>query len=504
MGNFYTKFTGKINRRSPQNEGNSDEPIIRENWLARDGRLSKPPGHESMITGLSDILRWAGRYYTIETGIIAPKTFVYAQDGRIHVIDDVAKTSTEVKSLLEENANPKHWLFKTVASVKLYLVDGVNLYSYDGNNDNKFERVILTDTGGNSLEPIDLIEHRDRLMLISKTSLYVSKNLYPEVFDDATDSIQIIVGSGKGKNLALGKIEDKLYILNTEGIFVLEGDVISALASTFELRLVDERRIVAGGTVCKVEKAILFLADDYELWSWDGGSSEMLSYEFQLKDYINTNKEMLAKATAIYHNNYYKMSFVQKGDSEPNTEVWWDAFENKIEIVKGRHVSCYIKTDSTEETEYLQMGQSNIESIVQEGIGNDFNGSAIETRLRTRDLTPKKGFNVRFLAFYPEMMPTGNREIVIRYLLDGRSSNPSDANAHWVQSLRGEIKTLGMISIKNQEQFTGRCRPKINYARGESIAFEIIDSTKGLKADFMGISIDYIPKHKSKGKLIGA
>lgn len=504
MPDFYTKFTGKIDRRSPANEGDITSPILRENWLCRDGRLSKPPGNEAVITGLSDIPRWSARYYTVEAGAISPKTFVYTQDGVIYVLDDLAATATSVKTGLASNAYPTHWLFKTANMTKMFLVDGLNLYKYDGNNDNKWELVSITDTSGNSIKPIDLIEHKDRLILISNTDLYISKNLDPEVFNNATDSLQVIVGSGKGKNFAVGKIEDKLYILNTEGIFVLDGDVISALASTFEVRLVEERNIIASRTAYKVEKAILFLADDYELWSWDGSSSEMLSFELRLKDFVNTNRDMLDKAIATYHNNYYKMSFVETGTAENNIEIWWDAFENKIDIIRGRHISCYMKTDPTVETEYMQMGRSDAGTIVQDNRTSDFNGVAIATRLRTRDLTVKKGFNVRFMAFYPEIMPTGNRDITINYLLDGRSSNPTGSAAQWVQNLQGEVKTLGTMTIKNQEQFTGRVRPKIKYARGESIAFEIIDATLGLKADFMGLGIDFIAKIKSKGKTIGA
>ena len=503
MAYTYVKLTGKIDRRSPQNEGKQEDPVLCENWLSRDGVLRKPPGHTAQFTGLADIPRWMGRYYTVEVGTVSPKSFVYTQNGGLYVLDDTNNIATLLLSTLNTNARPKHWLFKSATQTKMFLVDGERLYQYDGNNNNTFVVVDLEDNDGNSVKPIDVIEHKDRLFVISRTSLFVSKNLDPEDFSDADDSIEIIVGSGKGINLYLGKIEDKLYILNTEGIFVLDGDVISALATTFEVRLVDERRIIAGGTAHKVEKAILFIGDDYELWSWDGSTTTMLSFELKLKDFIFKNVFMLDKAVSIYHNNYYKMSFVGNGDTEPNVEVWWDAFEDKLHIVKGRQITCYMRTDPTIEEEYLQFGQSTLQ-ISQEGIGNDFNSSAIATRLRSRDLTPKKGINVRFSAFYPEFMPTGNRNIIIRYLLDGRSSNPTDANAHWEQNLRGEIKSVTALSISNQAQFTGRVRPKINYARGESVAFEIVESTVGLKCDFLGIGIEYIAKFASKKATIGA
>lgn len=504
MADFFTKFIGKINRRLPPDEGDFDSPILRENWLARDGRLSVPPGNTALFTGLSDTVRWLGRYHNIGIETIAPKTFAYTEDGLIYVLDDFAQTATNINSIFAVNAYPKHWMYKTADIIKLYFVDGQNLYSYDGNANNKWEIISITDTNGNTIKPIDIIEHKDRLILISKTDLYISRNLYPETFNSATDSLHVIVGSGKGQNLALSKLEDKLYILNTEGIFVIEGDIISALASTFEVRLVEQRNIIAGRTAVRTEKAIIFLADDFELWSWDGSQSQMLSYELKLKDFINPAQDALKKAVAVYHNNYYKMSFVEKGEIEPNTEVWWDALEDKIDIVRGRNIACYMKTDQTVETEYMEMGLSNVNSIVRDNRGTDFNGTAITKKLRTRDITVKKGHNVRFTAFYPQIMPTGNRNLIISYLLDGRSSNPAGADAYWIQNLEGEIKTLGSININNQAQFTGRIRPKIKYSRGESIAFDITDSTLGLKADFLGIGIDYELKEKSKGKTVGA
>lgn len=199
------------------------------------------------------------------------------------------------------------------------------------------------------------------------------------------------------------------------------------------------------------------------------------------------------------------MSFVRNGESEPNIEIWWDAIENKIDVVRGRNVSCYLKIDPTQETEYVEMGKSNANKIVRDNVGADFDGVAISTRLRSRDLTLKKGQNVRITAFHPEFQPTGTqRNIVIRYLLDGRLSNPTGADATWDQNLAGETKGVGMIKIHNQGQYTDRILPKIKYSRGESIAFEVLEETLGLKANFMGMSIDFIVKERSKGKTIGA
>ena len=71
MADIFLKFTGKIDRRSPPDEGDASDPVLRENWLARDGILKKPNGTEKAITTtLTGISRWLGRYYTIETGAV--------------------------------------------------------------------------------------------------------------------------------------------------------------------------------------------------------------------------------------------------------------------------------------------------------------------------------------------------------------------------------------------------------------------------------------------------
>ena len=104
MPNFYTKFTGKVDRRSPNNEGDPTSPILRENWLPRDGCLNVPPGHVAIFDDLPDIPRWMGRYHSIEVGATSPKSFVYTEDGAISILDDVAETSSVCEPVINANA----------------------------------------------------------------------------------------------------------------------------------------------------------------------------------------------------------------------------------------------------------------------------------------------------------------------------------------------------------------------------------------------------------------
>jgi len=504
----FWEFNKRVDRRRPHGKRDENSPILRENLLARDGRLTLPKGTTKAITTqFTSRVHWMARYNTIETGQVSPKTFAYTKDGKLWILDEANKTATEIKNLLNENAYPESWMIKQGTATFLYFVDGKNLYKYDGNNDNMFQLITITDTDGNSINPIDNMEHSDRQFLISKNFVYVSKNLGFEVFDDSTDSIQIVVGSGKGENLALQKIEGNLYIFNTEGIFVLVGDVISAVASTFTIALIEERNIVAGRTARKVEKAILFLAatdKDIELWSFDGVNTKMLSHSEKLSDSINTKKVFLEKAVAHYYNNYYMVSFVENQKTDNNLEFWWDALRGEGDIIRDRNVSCYVSSDPTVEEPFMLLGRSDTNYVMRADNNRNFDGEPVQVRLITGDVTlVNKGKNARITEFFPFIEATGDLDIQIRYKLDGRLSDLDEA-ALFNQSLEGESKALGLIKITNQQQFIDRVLPKIKYSLGETIAFEISSGAKDMEFSFLGIGLNRVDKGDKKGKKVGA
>ena len=508
MPDKFWEFNKRVDRRSPHGKGDENSPILRENLLARDGRLTLPEGTTKAIdTEFTDRVRWMGRYNTIETGQVSPKSFAYTKDGKLWVLDEANKTAAEIKNLLNENAYPESWMIKQGTATFLYFVDGKNLYKYDGNNDNNFQLVVIVDTEDNTINPIDNIEHRDRQYLISKNFVYVSANLSFDVFDDATDSIQIVVGSGKGENLALQKIEDNLYILNTEGIFVIVGDIISAVASTFTISLVEERNIVAGRTARKVEKAILFLAatdKNIELWSFDGVNTKMLSHSEKLSDFINTKKVFLEKAVAHYYNNYYMISFTENQKTDNNLEFWWDALRGEGDFVRGRNVSCYMSTDPTVEESFMLLGRSDANYAMRADHNRNFDGEPVQVRMITRDLSLiQRGRNARITEFFPYIEATGEIDIQFRYKLDGRLSDLDEA-ALFDQSLAGESKAIGFIKINNQAQFTDNVMPKIDYALGETISFEINSGAGDMDFSFLGMGLNRDDKGDKKGKKVGA
>ncbi len=534
------------------------------------------------------------------------------------------------------------------------MVDGQKLWKTNGNNKNEWEDVGLVDKYGENYKLLDVMEHLDRLLVLSENTLFVSANLEPDKFDDPVDSIEIVVGTGKGRNIGIGRIEDTVYIFNTEGIFYLAGDVLSAVAETFEIRLVDEKVAIATRTIVPVEKAILFLADDLELYSWDGNTAKLISYEEQLKLDINPDRIELDKAVATYDNvaKYYKLSVVKKGDTYNTLEYWYDALEDKIDMVEGRNISCYVHTDPTVENRVTWVGKSDKMELQREG-GRNFDEKAPAILLRTTELPIGKiGENARISNIYPKYECTGERNMFFRYLLDSRLSDgertteiinlgydedgastdsitwtngtigtfftmvdtayintlfarcyiqfsglanaiiysynaglpgtvlaksnvktvsgtmsweqfifPSSLKlekgtkyglaiqldtgpnmfcsydlataeswttnntgtniaetdrqfsiyvpytresvtevANFTQDLSGEAKALGFVRIANQKQTTDRIKPRIKYARGETITFEVVDHTKDMELKLLGIGYDIIQKGRIKGK----
>lgn len=507
MDKFW-KFIGKIDDRNPKNEGDFASPVVCENLLSRDGVLKCPPGTvKDITTELTARSTWGERYNTTETGIVKKeKSFCYTVDGKLWFLDEVTNTATEIFDGLNTNAYPKSWMVKINTQTILYFVDGLNLYKFDGNNTNTFEKVKVEDSNGDPVKPIDIIEHKDRTVLISEDFAFISKNLEFDVYDDPVDSIQIIIGAGKGRNLSLGKIEDILYFMNTQGIFVLRGDTISAVASTFSIDLIEERNIVAGRTAIKVEKAINFLAatdKNIELWSFDGVNTKLLSHTEQIHDKINQEKVYLDKAVAYYYDNYYMLSFVERGETENNLEFWWDALGGSARWVRGRNVSFYMSGNPTVERPFMWVGSSSSNYVLRHAPGErTYNGSNISIYLLTKDITISKGRNVRITEIFPEIQCTGENDIFIRYLLDGRLSDLDHAAESYLD-LSGEVKSLGVIRIKNQNGVMNRIIPKINYSKGVSIAFEIRMEVD-FQVELLGIGLNFIDKGDKKNKKVGA
>ena len=423
----YYSFTKRVDRVSPRSKGDAESPVLRENYFSRDGRLQTVRGTERVIDSLlTEKCTGCWRYYSRETGVDTPKTVAYTVDGKLWWINEKTKTATEVLTGLTKNAYPQAAIFRIGDQYNMYIVDGEHLWEWNGNNSNIWEDKTPKQNDGSSYNPIDVIEHKDRLCLLTAKQVLISKNLEPVVFDDASDSIEIIVGSGQGYNRALRKLRDRLYFFNTEGAFILNGDVLSAVATNFSVDMADPNtRVVTGRTAQNVENGIMYLGEDLELYTFDGNSSKLMSYNEDLKSIINPERVYIDRAVAHYDTTEkrYFLSVVETAENENNFEIVYDAVEDKIDFIRDRKVSCYCQYNGAFEETELLLGSAKVRTILYANRGYNFDGAGIRHRLRTRDIYFNKGQRGRISAFYPELEPRGNSDIAIRYLLDGRLSD---------------------------------------------------------------------------------
>ena len=297
----FIKMNKRVDVMSARSEGDKDSPVLRVNLYSRDGQLKTVPGTERMVSDFSEKCTGAWRYYSNEEGIKSPKLLAYTINGKLWFVDTYALQSQVIKEGMASNAYPKACQFRLGEQHYLFIVDGHSMWSYDGNESWIINDVTPKQSDGTNYEPIDIIEHLDRIFLLTEKQVLISANLAPTDFTDATDAIELIIGSGRGENRQFSKIDDRLYIHTTEGVFVLSGDTISAVASTFSIDLVDDGvRMAPGRSGAITENAFVYLGADRELYSFNGQSKEMLSYNEQLKNIINPEATYLEKTVAHY------------------------------------------------------------------------------------------------------------------------------------------------------------------------------------------------------------
>lgn len=427
----YYSFTKRIDRVTPRSKGDAESPVLRENYYSRDGRLQTVPGTERVVSKLfTEKCTGAWRYYSRETGIDNPKTIAYTIDGKLWWVNEKTKVVTEILTGMKKDAYPTACIYKLGEQYYMYLVDGEYLWEWNGNNSNIWTDKTPKQSDGMSYKPIDVIEHKDRLILLTDRQVIVSANLEPTNFSSASDSIEIIVGAGQGFNRAMRKLRDRLYFFNTEGAFILSGDLLSAVASTFSVDMVDPNvRVAVGRSAQNVENGIMYLGDDLELYTFDGNSSKLMSYNENLKTIVNPERKYLDQVVGHYDSvdKRYFLSVVETGESRNNLEIVYDAVEDKIDFIRNRNVSCYCQYNGAFEENELLLGASEGDTdkrtIRYANRGYTFDGIGIRHRLRSRDIYFNKGQRARITAFYPEIEPRGNSDIAIRYLLDGRLSD---------------------------------------------------------------------------------
>lgn len=458
------------------------------NYIDLDGRLRTMLGNTRYnSTEVSGIPQWGKRFYYLIGTDLFRNTFAVI-GGVLYKGDDSSSQFNRVAInnafdiQLDTTSIPMDAAIEISGNIVRYLVDGTYFYKFVPNLAGEWERLNpLVDVDGITIEPIDIVAYQDRLFILVKNRnvILFSKNLAPENFSDSTDAGLIQLPAGNGG------YPQKLIVFNGF-LNVMHEDyfapVTGSSAATYAVRPGD---IVYGfGTraplsVTEATDYWCFLnSEDNELYFTAGtiGSTSKIaiSHPVNLGALINPVK---AHLTACIHDpnlDCIRVSYVQQADSVPNSEIIYSLNEEKwAGETYGKNIGRYFIWDGRGDSNQLMTLRNDIGLFMFEGVGNNIDSGPQHYRFVTGDYADNYINDCQFTEFFVDALPTGSaNNMPLSYLLDARITNGATEQV----TLQGEVVTLGMISLGEQNVMFERIMPLINNSKGRMIRF-LVDET---------------------------
>jgi hypothetical protein len=504
------KPVNTMNRRDVIDMIADDEVSTRENFIVEgvgNNKVNrKSPGSKRITSSaLTNKFTWLGRYYSGSTA----KTFGYS-NGALYHVSPAGATTSKVGSL-EPTAYPHSEIMKVSGANIMYFVDGFNgMYSHDGNDDHSWKKESSV-----TLNFVYIISHLDRMWGFTEDSedLYFSKNLVPTDFTDVDDSGTITIGAKRGKKImAMALLNEVLYIFKEDSIWVLVGRT----PSEFQVREIHPFLGTSSRfSVQNVETAIMFLASDFEVYSFGGtfDSTKLISYNIalggdltsHLPEIINTNR--VDQCYGAFHNHFYRLSFVETTQTENKMEYLFNTVNQTDSFTRGNNVSCYVVLNTLPDKNLLYTGRSDTGHIMLQYDGknydNDDSTSTMSYKIRTKSVRAQDEavFNVRWEKIWANIKVQGAQLLPINYYLDARNAN-SDARTENMTT-QGETKSVATITINSQESISSRAVLKRAGSIGQSISLEIDDSGRDIDIVFSSFVLDAIVKTKKRNEKVG-
>lgn len=500
---------GNIDRRSMVTQGKSSAVLSRENLMVigvdeKDRFIRKVPG--------------ANRYNSTSVGSfgVSSMTRYYAQDksrknfffsgGRVYFIDENGNAS-EVLSLFDVNAYPTFVEMQVSSAHILYFMEGIStgMYSHDGNMANAWTKEEAV-----TLNFVDAVSWLDRLWGFEENSedLYFSVNLAPTDFTDSTDAGVITIGARRGSKLqriVVGK-DDNLYIFKTDSIWVIEGKT----PSEFRVReLSPNMGLAARRSLQKVNEGMVGLMSDYEVYSFDGNSFKLLTYNVamsgdfttKLEPMINRNK--MDEVNSCYHNFVYRMSFVENGKDTPDMEYCFNTINETEFFTRGFKIASYLVYDRIPDKNELVFGRADAGRLMRMYHGlNPDNGDSgsmfiIKTKTKFNGLGMSRNFRVRKVWLDANVREA--RNIPIRQYVDGRFL--------YTDGVSENMDTFGegnsILGMSSQSAVTSRQIPRHANSKCQNVAFEIDYQLRDLDVEFSGFEIEIIGKNQKRSHKVG-
>lgn len=505
--------TGTINRRAVVTDLENDQVLVRENcYIVGEKpylRVKKFPGsdrYNSTSVGSSPVV-WAHRYYTKAN---LRKNFFFS-GGSIYHIDDNGNT-TQGLSVFSPIAYPTSVEMRVSDTDILYFSEGINtgMYSYDGNSGNTF----LKETAV-TLNFVGMVGHLDRIFGFEEDSedLYFSVNLTPTNFTDSTDAGFITIGAKRGSKIQqIIVYQETLFIFKTDSIWVLNGRT----PSEFSVQEVNPSLGLAARRSLQASSNVLVgLMSDYEIHSFGGTQESMvlLTYGVSLSGGLLNNDTLLPilnldkmeNICSVFHNNMYRMSFTENGDTTNKLEYIFNFINKTDAFTRGNNVSCYLKYDRVPDKNELVTGRSDLGRLMHQyrGLNWDNQGTSPTMRLRLQTAffgsgTPR---NIRIRRYWMNLGVLGAQPLPIGILLDGRTAVTDSTSDEMVT--RGEFKLVAGLNIQSQDAITSRQTPRHNNSKCLNFSLFIDHTANNFDTEFSSIDVEIITKNLKRSQKVG-
>ena len=496
---------GRINRRDVPGFMSQEEVRMRQNlYVIGNGenkQNKKMPGSERLTSSVdSGSYTWLSRYYS---GNIAKK-FGF-KNGRIyHVAED--GTETQKLGSLNTGARPVSEIMKVSENNVMYFVDGFNgMYSHDGNIGQEWDK-----ENSVSLNFVYILSHLDRMFGFTEDSedLYFSKNLDPVNFTDSTDAGLITIGAKRGAKIqAIALLNETLYVIKEDSIFVLEG----RQPSEFAVRQVHGvPGTPARFSVRNVENGLIYMDQDYEFREFNGVTTKILSYNMAVggdltKDLVALiNKEKMENVVSTFHNNLYRCAFTETGKVTNNLEYIFNTINLTDGITRGNNVSCYMVQNKKPDDNELFTGRADNGHIMRQYFGfnwdNDDSSSSMPVILDSRI---NSGINnARFKRLYANVRVLGADLLSVKTAVDTRLAASDFKSSSF--DPQGETKNItNFIRVNNQENVTDRINLPWSSHKGQSLMIRWEQDLRNLDASLISWVLEVIVKEKKRRINVG-
>ena len=478
-----------------------------------DGKFTIAPGATKYNSAVvSGSCRWLKRIYYQDSGNDYRYSFavmgnkMYKGDDSTGTIGQVS-ISSSLDLSLDADFYPIDSTLKVGAQVCTFLVDGTYFYKFIPNAAGNWERLaLLNDIDGNVIEPIFTAEWLDRQWVLVKgrNVLIGSKNLNPESFDDATDSVLLELPPGNGGYpRALIKYRGTLFVFHDDYFVPVSG----SSAVTFGVRpgdIVEGYGTSAPRSVVIINNKIGFLnSKDNEFYTtsgtFDSTDDIPLSYPIQLGQLVHPTN---CVDTVCIHDselNALRIAYYPSGGTGLGDEEIYSFNEKKwCGQTRDRKISCYSQWDGLNDDGRLTTGRSDTGAFMVNDESINFDSSPIHYKLVTGSYAPKDPYDVQFEEFFLDAKPQSNSTINIAYYIDGRITTYANENVNQ----QGEVINLGLIDIADQNVFLNRFIPFIDKSKGRMIRFQVEGEVSNTLLEFYGIFCFYTVQDKKFSKYI--